>query len=97
VATQNVFVQDFKRLLERFPDESSLAEWQYAYRQVIYLMGLDILTRFPNDAVGPDPTGASGAAGGGAGSGRQPTADDKGGGHPSLCSLACLVLSLPSD
>jgi hypothetical protein len=96
---RDVFIEDFKGLLNRIPDTYSLPQWQFAYRQVIYSMGLKILENFPKDVIGPDPSepiraapnstttttnGAVSARSGGPG------------GHPSIiCKLACVVLDVP--
>jgi hypothetical protein len=105
MAKRDAFIEDFKELLESIPDNYSLPQWQFAYRQVLYAMGMKILENFPTDAVGPDPSGVR-APGAGpavspgktgvvsiAGGGGQ-----TGGGHPSIfiCEFACLVLGLPT-
>jgi hypothetical protein len=95
---RDVFIEDFKGLLDRIPDTYSLPQWQFAYRQVIYSMGLKILENFPKDVVGPDPTGSVAAAtystitSAGASS-----AHTGPGGHPNIvCKLACAVLGVGS-
>ncbi len=107
MAKRDAFIEDFKRLLDSIPDNYSLHQWQFAYRQVLYSMGMKILENFPGDVVGPDPS-AIRASGPGprpgpavspgktgvysiAGSGGQ-----TGGGHQSIlmCEFACLVLGL---
>lgn len=45
------------RLAESIPDDPSLAQAQYAYRQIIYFMGLKILETFPESAIGLPPSG----------------------------------------
>jgi hypothetical protein len=45
------------RLAENIPDDPSLAQAQYAYRQIIYFMGLKILETFPEAAIGLPPSG----------------------------------------
>ena len=99
MAKRDAFIEDFKRLLEAIPDNYSLPQWQFAYRQVLYSMGMKILGNFPSDVVGPDPSGlqppgprlaqSPGKSGGA-------TIDAQtGGGHPSvLCTLVCLVLGV---
>lgn len=42
-----VFAEDFARLLDTVPKNYTLAQWQHAYRQVIYSMGVKILENFP--------------------------------------------------
>jgi hypothetical protein len=98
MAERNNFIEDFKRLLDRFPDTHSLPQWQFAYRQVIYSMGLKILENFPKDVVGPDPTWPVAAASnstitpGGASSTHVGP-----GPHPNIvCKLACAVLGVGS-
>jgi len=61
MSTHEAFIREFRRLLETFPEDLSLKQWQYEYRNVIYFMGLKILERFAEDAVAPDPnrTGAT--------------------------------------
>lgn len=94
MAKRDALIEDFKKLLDRIPDNYSLPQWQYAYRQIIYLMGLKILEKFPNDVFGPDPSepdesatytimSASPANSGGPG------------GHPNtICRLVCVVLDV---
>jgi hypothetical protein len=52
--------EDFKErfrvfLREEIPPGLTLPQWQFAYRQVMFLMGMKILEQFPVEAVGPDP------------------------------------------
>jgi hypothetical protein len=96
---RDVFIEDFKVLLNRIPRTYSLPQWQFAYRQVIYSMGLKILENFPYDVVGPDPTGPVVAAPDstvttvGAVSARSGGP----GPHPNIvCKLACAVLGVGS-
>lgn len=85
MATNDAFVEDFRKLLGRIPDDYSYQHWQYAYRQVIYLMGMKILEKFPDEALGLDYA-----------EGEYPKHQQikqKGGGHPStLCQFTCIVL-----
>jgi hypothetical protein len=55
MSNREVFTEKFRQLLREIPDNYSLQEWQFLYRQVIFSMGMRILERFPNDVVGPDP------------------------------------------
>ena len=90
------FLGEFDKLLDAIPDTLSLPKWQFAYRQVIYSMGLKILQNFPKAVVGPNPFEAAEAA-------TDSTATSTGassahigaGGHPSvICKLACAVLDV---
>lgn len=54
-STLDSFVADFKLRLDRV-DKSSLQQWQFAYKEVIFAMGLKILEKFPRNALGPEPT-----------------------------------------
>jgi hypothetical protein len=51
----DAFIAEFEKLLGKIPEHYSLEQWQYAYRNVVYSMGLKILERFPEAIVGPDP------------------------------------------
>jgi len=85
MATKDAFVEDFKKLLGRIPDDYSYQHWQYAYRQAIYLMGMKILEKFPDEALGLDYAQGD--------STKQKEHKQKGGGHPSiLCQFTCMVL-----
>ncbi len=100
MAKHDAFIKDFKKILDKIPDKQSLAQWQYDYRQVIYLMGLQILERFPADVVGPDPSGrrkdVERLEKSGGGNIVNPDGD-KGGVHPStVCKLVCAVLDVQS-
>jgi hypothetical protein len=95
---RDVFIEDFKELLDRIPDTYSLPQWQFAYRQVIYSMGLKILENFPHHVVGPDPT-EPGAAGPNSTitSAGASSAHVGPGPHPNIvCKLACAVLGVSS-
>jgi hypothetical protein len=69
------FAEKFSELLREIPDDYSLPEWQHAYRQVIFSMGMKILEQFPTQAVADPPPllGWQASHGGG----------DSGGGRPS--------------
>jgi hypothetical protein len=47
----DAFAEKFRELLEEIPTEQTLKQWQYAYRQVIFLMGMQILGRFEKEAI----------------------------------------------
>jgi hypothetical protein len=49
------FADSFPRLLQEMPDNLTLPQWQYLYREVILLMGMRILELFPEDALGANP------------------------------------------
>jgi len=102
MAKRDAFIEDFKKLLEKIPDDFSLPQWQFAYRQVNYFMGMKILQNFGNDVVGPDPSNAQDAPRYSLSSGNpQPTENpaggggQSGGGHPStVCEFVCFVLGV---
>ena len=103
MAKRDAFIDEFKKLLENFTLQYSLPQWQFAYRQVIYTMGMEILQNFPSDVVGPDPSGLQAVGSRPAGdSPRKGISESSaaGGGqgpghHPSIiCELTCLVLGV---
>jgi len=51
MAPRNDFADKFRQLLKGVPDDYTLEQWQHAYRQVIFLMGMRILERFESDAI----------------------------------------------
>jgi hypothetical protein len=53
-STLDSLVADFKLRLDK-TDKSSLQQWQFAYKEVIFAMGLKILEKFPRNALGPEP------------------------------------------
>jgi hypothetical protein len=55
MSTSDPLIAEFERLLERFPDTFTLQQWQFAYKKVIFRMGMEILERFPQNAYGPPP------------------------------------------
>jgi len=91
MSARDAFAEKFRLLLREIPENYTLPQWQFLYRQVIFSMGMRILERFPNDAAGPDPFNKSGGGahpppppppsplGGGKGGGAQPAT--KGGGQ----------------
>jgi hypothetical protein len=56
MSTSDSISADFERLLEGVPENFTLEQWQFAYKQVIFAMGLKILELFPENALGPPPT-----------------------------------------
>ncbi len=86
----DAFAEKFRELLKEMPAEYTLKQWQYAYRQAIFLMGMRILERFEKEAIaqigrppaGPRP-GAQGGGGRDAGAGPAVTA----GGLPIVVSI----------
>ncbi len=102
MAKGDAFIEDFKKLLESIPSNYSLPQWQFAYRQVSYLMGMKILGKFSADVVGPDPSGPPPAGpqpalGPGAPPPREVSYGQSGGGHPSvICGVVCAVLGIGS-
>jgi hypothetical protein len=51
MATNYAFADKFRQLLKEVPDKYSLEEWQHAYRQAIFMMGMQILKRFESEAI----------------------------------------------
>jgi hypothetical protein len=56
MSTNDSVIADFEQLLDRVPDDFTLEQWQFAYKKVIFAMGLKILELFPENAFGPPPT-----------------------------------------
>jgi hypothetical protein len=50
MAPRNDFADRFRELLKVL-DDSSLEQWQHAYRQAIFLMGMQILEHFESEAI----------------------------------------------
>jgi hypothetical protein len=99
MAERDVFIENFKVLLNSIPRTYSLPQWQYAYREVVYSMGLKILENFRHDVVGPDPTGPVAAAPNSTITSGGVSAAHSGGlgGHPNIvCKLACAALGVGS-
>ncbi len=105
MSKHDAFIAEFEKLLGTIPEHYTLAQWQYAYRNVVYSMGLRILERFPEAVVGPEPTARPEmppppppqmmALSGGAPPGALPAGSggSTGGKHPNLvCRLVCTVL-----
>jgi hypothetical protein len=57
MSKQIAFKEELLRLVEKIPDGPSLLQAQYAYRQIIFFMGLKILETFPEAAIGLPPSG----------------------------------------
>jgi hypothetical protein len=55
MSTDDVFVQEFQRLLQSIPNDISFRQLQYNYRQVAFLMGMKVLEKFPEILIGPRP------------------------------------------
>jgi hypothetical protein len=55
MSTRDTFLTDFELLVGRIPATATLDQWQYAYKQVIFTMGLQILEKFQQEALGPAP------------------------------------------
>lgn len=53
-STLDSLVAEFQQSLDRI-EASSLQQWQFAYKQVIFKMGFKILGLFPLNALGPVP------------------------------------------
>jgi hypothetical protein len=47
----DAFTEKFRELLKEIPAEYTLKQWQHAYRQAIFLMGMQILERFEEEAI----------------------------------------------
>jgi hypothetical protein len=101
----DAFIEDFEKLLAKIPEHYSLAQWQYAYRNVLYSMGLKILENFPQAVVGPDPSAKQGTppehaemmmlGGGPPGAIPAGSGGSTGGHRPNiLCQLTCTILQL---
>jgi hypothetical protein len=56
MTTSDSFVQEFKRLLEGIPNDISLQQLQYDYREIALLMGIKILAQFPQVMIGLPPS-----------------------------------------
>src|SRR5271165_3660850 len=71
MTTHDAFAEKFRKLIREIPDDTTLPQWQFVYRQAIVVMGLHILERFQRDAVGSGPMETR-SAGGGHGPGDTP-------------------------
>jgi hypothetical protein len=56
MSTSDPLIADFERLLDKIPATFTLEQWQFAYKKMIFTMGLKILEKFPENALGPKPT-----------------------------------------
>jgi hypothetical protein len=56
MATQSALKDELVKIIGNIPDESSLPEAQYAFKQVMYFMALNILKAYPEAVIGPDPS-----------------------------------------
>jgi hypothetical protein len=100
--TPDGFIKKFHTLLDPIAKESfTLAQWQYAYGQVIYIMGLKILQMFPEAVAGcdpgPDPVSGSGGAEGGGGNYYSLIMKGGGEGGGPIINIAIAALSLNPD
>jgi hypothetical protein len=103
MADLDALTDQFTKLLGNTTNKS-LAEWRYAYRKVIYSMGLRILEDFPEIILGPTPSavplemkkgppGDFPDFGGGAPGGHATIAGQQPPYRPSaIITLACLAL-----
>jgi hypothetical protein len=57
MSKRNALRDEVLRLAESIPEEPSLRQAQFAYRQIIFFMGLRILETFPETAIGAPPSG----------------------------------------
>lgn len=80
-STLDSLVADFQARLDKI-DKSSLQQWQFAYKKVIFAMGLKILEKFPQNALGPVPP-EEGHRGGAPGGGPIIHHPGHGGGDPA--------------
>jgi hypothetical protein len=106
MSKHDAFIAEFNELLKKFPEHSSLAQWQYAYRSVAYSMGLEILRRFPEAVVGPEPSEHRPvpspppemrmlSAGGPPTASAAGSGGTGGGKHPNIvCRLVCTILDV---
>ncbi|HEX3948892.1 MAG TPA: hypothetical protein VHW95_03465 [Steroidobacteraceae bacterium] len=51
MASRDAFADQFRQLLNDLPDDYTLDQWQQAYRQAIFIMGMQILERFEAAAI----------------------------------------------
>lgn len=56
MTNSDAFVQEFKRLLEAIPNDISLRQLQYDYREIALLMGIKVLDLFPQVMIGLPPS-----------------------------------------
>jgi hypothetical protein len=71
--SRNDFADKFRQILKSVPEDYTLEQWQHAYRQAIFLMGMKILERFEEEAIaGPRRIAEGGGDGGGRREGAQP-------------------------
>jgi hypothetical protein len=105
MSSSDIFVNEFERLLERIPKDTSFRQLQYNYRQFAFLMGMKILQNFPEVLIGPappppgdEPSGAENLAGGNIPIRNPPRGGGNAGGptigpYPhELCKIVCAIL-----
>jgi hypothetical protein len=51
MASRDAFADKFRQLLNDLPDGYTLDQWQQAYREAIFIMGMQILERFEAAAI----------------------------------------------
>ncbi len=51
MSTHDAFAKKFREFLRDIPNDYTLEQWQFAYRQVMLFMGVTILEKFPNEAA----------------------------------------------
>jgi hypothetical protein len=87
--TTEAFKNRLNALLSEMPANSTLAEWQLAYREVIFTMGLEILSQFKGAAICNNENPVTAKSTGGSGEG----------GNPNIARTIhceCHFLSLPA-
>ena len=57
MSSNDVFAQEFRRLIAGIPQGTSLAQWQHMYRQAIVDMGLAIGENFRDEAASASGVG----------------------------------------
>jgi hypothetical protein len=79
MATNEAFAAKLDKLLKQIPGDASLADWQLAYREVIFQMGLKIMQNFEAGAIGNCGPSLTAKSTGGGGTG----------GNPSIARTVC--------
>jgi hypothetical protein len=55
MSAEDDLIGGLETLLNKFPANSGLAEWQHAFRRVVYTVGMRVLKNHPELIVGPAP------------------------------------------
>jgi hypothetical protein len=55
MSAEDDLIGGLEKLLDKFPANSGLAEWQHAFRRVVYTAGMRVLKNHPELIVGPAP------------------------------------------